>query len=185
MMGVAAIGSQLSAQEFPDEAVASTRAAVDTYRKSHETAILRDFVDLLSIPNVAANLPDMERNAEHIIGLLESRGFTTRQLNAGGAPYVYAELTSPGATETLLLYAHFDGQPVQEENWTYPPFSPTLLDGPVGAGAKVIDLMEADTLHPEWRLYARSAEWHRAFCEPKIVTGRRGRARISNSCQDY
>jgi len=152
-----AIGSQVSAQDFSNEAVESTMAAVDTYRKSHEITILRDFVDLLSIPNVAADLADMHRNAEHIIDLLKSRGFTARQLNAGGAPYVYAELASPGATASVLLYAHFDGQPVQEENWTYPPFSPTLLDGPIGAGAKVIDLMEADTLHPEWRLYARSA----------------------------
>ena len=152
-----ATGSQLGAETIWDEAVASTKAAVDTYRETHEIAIVQDFVDLLSIPNVATDLPDMNRNAGHIIGLLKSRGFTTRQLDAGGAPYVYAELASPGATETVLLYAHFDGQPVQEDNWTHPPFSPTLLDGPVGAGARVIDLEDADALHPEWRLYARSA----------------------------
>jgi acetylornithine deacetylase/succinyl-diaminopimelate desuccinylase-like protein len=153
----AAMGSPVAAENLTEEALVSTRMAVDTYRKRHEIPILRDFSDLLAIPNVASNRSDMERNAEHIIGLLASRGFTTRRLTAGGAPYVYAERPSPGATETILMYAHFDGQPVQEENWTYPPFSPTLLDGPVGAGAAVIDLMEAEALHPEWRLYARSA----------------------------
>jgi acetylornithine deacetylase/succinyl-diaminopimelate desuccinylase-like protein len=149
--------SHVAAQNLSEEAVDSAITAVDTYRESRESTIVEDFVDLLSIPNVASDIPDMERNAEHIIGLLEPRGFTTRRLSAGGAPYVYAELKSPGASETILIYVHFDGQPVQEENWTYPPFSPTLLDGPVGAGAEVIDLQEADALHPEWRLYARSA----------------------------
>jgi len=150
-------GNQVIAEDSREEAIATARAAVDSYREDREKAILEDFVSLLSIPNVASNLPDMERNVEHIIGLLEPRGFRTRRLSAGGAPYVYAELLSPGATETILLYAHFDGQPVQEENWAYPPFSPTLLDGPVGAGAAVVDLQSIDTLHPEWRLYARSA----------------------------
>jgi hypothetical protein len=50
--------------------------------------------------------------------LLEQRGFSTRRLSAGGAPYVYAELSVPGAAETN------------------PPFSPTLLDGPLPAGGK-------------------------------------------------
>ena len=124
---IPAIASPVVAQDLSQEAVASTMAAVDTYRRNHEITIVEDFVDLLSIPNVATDLPDMHRNAEHITDLLNARGFTTRQLDGGGAPYVYAELASPGATETLLLYAHFDGQPVQEENWTHPPFSPSHL----------------------------------------------------------
>ena len=100
----------------------------------------------------------MERNADHIIGLLEPRGFKTQRLSAGAAPYIYAELNTPGATETILVYAHFDGQPVQEENWAYPPFSPTLLDGPVQAGAQTINIADVSgSFHPEWRLYARSA----------------------------
>ncbi len=130
--------------------------AVDDYRQDHEGVILDDFVELLSLPNVAVNLSDMQRNAEHIVGLLESRGFETQVLSAGGAPYVYAELISPGAAETVLIYAHFDGQPVQEENWAYPPFSPTLLDAPVQDGGQPVAGV-AGQFDPEWRLYARSA----------------------------
>ncbi len=138
--------------------IATVQAAIDTWRSDREAAILEDFVDLLSIPNVASNLPDMERNADHIIGMLEQRGFTTQRLSAGGAPYVYADLSVPGATETILIYAHFDGQPVQEEDWAYPPFSPTLLDAPLPDGGKPVDLAKVDgPFDPEWRLYARSA----------------------------
>ena len=35
----------------------------DAYRQDREADIIRDFVDLLSIPNVANSLPDMERDA--------------------------------------------------------------------------------------------------------------------------
>lgn len=159
----AAVAFFLSVAAFPAAAVpaadlASVQTAIDAWRADREALILQDFVELLSIPNVASDLSDMERNAEHIVGLLEQRGFGTRVLRAGGAPYVYAELSVPDATETLLIYAHFDGQPVQAENWTYPPFSPTLLDGRLKAGAQPVDIAAVKgRFDPEWRLYARSA----------------------------
>ena len=108
--------ANLFAQDHSAANVMAVKDVVDAYRQDREADILRDFVDLLSIPNVATSLPDMERNADHIIGLLEPRGFETQRLSAGGAPYIYAELNTPGATETILIYAHFDGQPVQEEH---------------------------------------------------------------------
>jgi len=132
--------------------------AVNEYRRAHEGQIVRDFVDLLSMPNVAIDLDDMRVNAEHITGMLQSRGFRTQTLQAGGAPYVYAELSNPRATETVLIYAHFDGQPVQEENWAYPPFQPTLLDAPLTAGGQPIEIDKVQgEFDPEWRIYARSA----------------------------
>ena len=138
--------------------LASVQSAIDAWRSEREAIILEDFVELLSIPNVATSVSDMEKNADHIVGLLEARGFTTERLRAGGAPYVYAELPAPGATETILIYAHFDGQPVQAENWAYPPYSPTLLDGPLDAGGEPVDIAGVDgRFDPDWRLYARSA----------------------------
>jgi acetylornithine deacetylase/succinyl-diaminopimelate desuccinylase-like protein len=133
-------------------------AAINEYRIDREKVIVEDFVELLSMPNVAANIPDMDRNADYITELLESRGFTTQRLKSGGAPYVYAELKSPGAVETILIYAHFDGQPVQEENWVHPPFSPTLLDGTLQNHGQVVAISDVDgAFDPEWRLYGRSA----------------------------
>ena len=133
-------------------------SVVDDYRGERERRIIGDFIELLSMPNVATNLADMDVNASHIASLLESRGFDTRTLEAGNAPYVFGELSVPGAAETVLIYAHFDGQPVQEENWAYPPFEPTLLDGTLQSGGQVVDLARYDgDLDPEWRIYARSA----------------------------
>ena len=131
--------------------------AVNEYRREREQQIIEDFVDLLSLPNDSANLDDMDDNVDLIISMLESRGIETQVLRAGRAPYVYAGINTPGATETLLLYAHFDGQPVQEENWTYPPFTPTLVDAPLPGGEPInLDSVNGE-FDPEWRLYARSA----------------------------
>jgi acetylornithine deacetylase/succinyl-diaminopimelate desuccinylase-like protein len=152
------ISSTVAGEASNEALIEAATEAVNSYREDHEISIIEDFIELLSLPNVADKLADMKRNADHITDLLEKRGFTTQRLSAGGAPYVYAELASAGAAETILIYAHFDGQPVQEENWTYPPFSPTLLDGPIQAGAQVVDLDQlGGRLGAEWRLYARSA----------------------------
>ena len=152
----------LSSPAFPQRLQgpdpAEVVAAINEYRATREKQILTDFAELLSMPNVAIDLDDMQRNAEHITGMLEARGFATRTLTAGNAPYIYAELEQPGATETLLIYAHFDGQPVQEENWAYPPFEATLLDGTLQAGAQPVAIDEVQgQFNPEWRLYGRSA----------------------------
>ena len=58
-------------------AIAPTAAAADDlkadvtrFRQAHEKDILSEFVDLLSLPNVATNVADIERNAAFIRGKL-------------------------------------------------------------------------------------------------------------------
>ncbi len=126
------------------------------WRQANEHAILREFIDLLSMPNVAANLNDMRRNAAHIQGLFEKRGVKTRLLEAAGSPpAIYGELLAPGSKQTVIFYVHYDGQPVEPEKWTMTggnPFRPTLRS----ANAE-IPFSPSTKLDPEWRLYARSA----------------------------
>ena len=159
---IAACLGLISGLAFADDAKirssVEVAALIDDYRQRNEAEILTEFAGLLSLPNVATDLADMHENAAHIVELLERRGLETRVLEAGGAPYVFAELSVPGATETVMIYAHFDGQPVQEENWAYPPFEPTLLDAPLHEGGVPIEIGSVEGLHdPESRLYARSA----------------------------
>ena len=156
ILGLVIVWGNVSAQSQTD--VNDVADAINAYRGAHEKAIVKDFIDLLSMPNVADNIADMDRNADYITELLVERGFTTRRLKAGGSPYIYAELKSPGAAETILIYAHFDGQPVQEENWSSPPFSPTMLDAPLQENGQVVEIDSVNgAFGPEWRLYGRSA----------------------------
>src|SRR4051812_5070727 len=81
---------------------ASPTAAVRAWRQAHEKEIVGDFAALLSLPNVATTVPDVEKNADYISGLLQKRGFKTEKLYAepGTPPSVFAELKVPGARRT-------------------------------------------------------------------------------------
>jgi acetylornithine deacetylase/succinyl-diaminopimelate desuccinylase-like protein len=73
-------------------------------------------------------------------------------------PAVYAETPARPGLPTLLIYAHYDGQPVEASQWASPPFSPVLRDGPLEAGGRETPLPEAPgRTGPDWRLYARSS----------------------------
>lgn len=136
------------------------RDKVRAYRKAHEKEIVQELAGLLSIPNVASNLEDIRRNAGHLMGMLRRRGFETRLLEGGegSRPAVYAELRTPGATRTVVFYAHYDGQPVDPSKWASDPWKPVLRSGPLGEGVREIDLASVQgALDPEWRIFARSA----------------------------
>jgi acetylornithine deacetylase/succinyl-diaminopimelate desuccinylase-like protein len=136
---------------------ASPRAAVRAWRVTHEHQILADFERFVAMPNVATTLPDVEANAAYISGLLEARQFKTRLLRAepGTPPSVFAERDTPGAKRTVVFYAHYDGQPINQKGWLSPPFQPTLRTAPPQS-ALVSPAAEAAGLNPDWRLYGRS-----------------------------
>ena len=139
-------------------AAASPKAAVRAWRQGHEKQILADFTALLAMPNVATTVPDVEKNAAYIAALLEKRGFKTRLLAAepGTPPSVFAELKTPGATRTVVFYAHYDGQPVGQKGWISAPFEPSMRTAL--PEARPVDWKAAPTpLNPDWRLFARSA----------------------------
>src|ERR1700761_8946872 len=95
---------------------ASPKAQVHAWRVAHEKEIVDDFVTLLSKPNVATTLADVDANAAYISGLLQARGFTTELLRAepGTPASILAELKTPGAKRTVVLYAPYDGQPISQ-----------------------------------------------------------------------
>jgi acetylornithine deacetylase/succinyl-diaminopimelate desuccinylase-like protein len=64
----------------------------------------------------------------------------------------------PGARRTLVLYAHYDGQPVTPEDWkSTQPFEPRLYSDRLDRGGKPITLSAGQPINPNWRIYARSA----------------------------
>jgi acetylornithine deacetylase/succinyl-diaminopimelate desuccinylase-like protein len=137
----------------------AVRAAVEAHRQQHEPAVMAELRALLSLPNVASEVDDIRRNAALLVEMLERRGVRARVLELGDVPpSVYGELRVPGATRTVVLYAHFDGQPVDAAEWATPPWEPTLRAGRLQDGARVVGWDEAPSPLPDdWRIYARSA----------------------------
>jgi len=121
----------------------------------------REFLELLALPNDAINPPDIQKNVEFLERIFQKRGFTTRRLENGGKPMLYAEWPKkvPGA-RTVLYYMHLDGQPVVDREWSQPsPWKPVVKKRS-GAGAWEAvssDLLFAASLDPELRIFARSA----------------------------
>jgi acetylornithine deacetylase/succinyl-diaminopimelate desuccinylase-like protein len=132
--------------------------AARQWRETHERAILSEFIDVLSQPNLARDTTAIRQNAAAVSAILERRGVRTRLLEVAGAPpAVYGEIVTPGATRTLIFYAHYDGQPLDPKEWATPPWQPVLRDRPLEKDGRVLPLPESGPIDPEWRLYARSA----------------------------
>src|SRR5262245_33985086 len=131
--------------------------AARQWRQQHEWAIVNEFVALLSIPNIASDRANIQRNAETIAKMMEKRGVASRLVSVPGAnPVVFGEIQTPGASRTIVLYAHYDGQPLDPKEWATPPFNPVLRDRPIEKDGQVIRLPSAGApFNPEWRLYAR------------------------------
>jgi acetylornithine deacetylase/succinyl-diaminopimelate desuccinylase-like protein len=125
-----------------------------TWRVNHEKEILAEFADLVSIPNLANDAPNIQRNAETIRAMCEKRGLVVKFLTIEGAPpVVVADLAAPKAKRTISFYAHYDGQPIDASQWKSEPWKPVMRDN---AGNDV-DWRGAKAIDPEWRLFARSS----------------------------
>ncbi len=135
------------------------RAALDRYIASHQRAIVSELVELVSIPNTPADTENIRRNAQLLRDMLRRRSFTTEILETDGNPLVWGELRVPGAKRTLLVWAHYDGQPVDLRAWRQAnPYNPVLRSGRLEEGAKEVPgLRSIDKFNPDWRLYGRSA----------------------------
>jgi acetylornithine deacetylase/succinyl-diaminopimelate desuccinylase-like protein len=91
-------------------------------------AELKDFIAIPSVSTNPENRKDIKRCADWIANHLKNIGMKgVRIFPTKGHPIVYAEwLGAPGAP-TVLVYGHYDVQPVDPVNlWTSPPFQATV-----------------------------------------------------------
>jgi len=109
---------------------ATLRDDVRAYRIRYEPAIVEELKTFVAIPNLASDAPNIERNASALAQMLRRRGIEPKLLRVEGAPpVVFGELKTPGAKETIAMYAHYDGQPVAGQPWTTDPWTPVVRDG--------------------------------------------------------
>ena len=160
-LGVAALTASVAGAQRSGVGV-QARAAARTYREHNEAAIVGEFARLLAVPNLASDSVNIRRNADVLVQMLDRRGFrNTRLLTVPNAPpAVYAELPAPRASRTLVLYAHYDGQPLDPKQWATPPWTPVLRDRALEQGGKEIAMPAAGAesrVDGESRIYARSA----------------------------
>jgi acetylornithine deacetylase/succinyl-diaminopimelate desuccinylase-like protein len=146
---------------FTDGHSQTIQQQVRDFRKTNEHRLLGEFLNLLSIPNVASDRANIRKNAELIMQMMKQRGLDPRLLEAttpNTPPAVFAEVNTPGATRTLIVYAHYDGQPTDPKQWSGSlPWQPVFRSAPLESGGQTIALPgSADAINPEWRIYGRS-----------------------------
>ena len=116
-----------------------TRPEIDAWFEANRPAILEDYFALLRFPSIGgdpARLPDCVACAEWICDFLRPLGFSAELVRGEGPtpPLVLAERPADEGARTVLLYGHYDVQPVDPVAlWETPPFEPTERNGRVHA----------------------------------------------------
>ncbi|HCA80237.1 MAG TPA: dipeptidase [Bacteroidetes bacterium] len=101
-------------------------------------AELKEFISIPSVSSQSDHADDMRRCAEWISAHLKAIGLEHVQvMETAGHPLVYADWLGAPEAPTVLLYGHYDVQPVDPvELWSSPPFEATIREGNIyGRGA--------------------------------------------------
>lgn len=137
---------------------------VRDHRLANEHLLVDSYRDFLSIPNIASDLPNILLNADWIAAYMKGKGISNVQLLPSATPNtppaVYGEVLVPGATTTVVFYAHYDGQPVDSSKWLpgLHPFRPALADGALATGGHLIPWpAHGKRFDPAWRIYGRGS----------------------------
>jgi acetylornithine deacetylase/succinyl-diaminopimelate desuccinylase-like protein len=106
--------------------------------------ILKDLFEFLAIPSIStipAHAPDCRKAAEWLLRHFQGLGCPVATLLEGsGHPVVWAESPRVAGAPTLLIYGHYDVQPVDPlSEWVSPPFEPTIRDGRIYARGSADD----------------------------------------------
>ncbi len=115
-------------------------SSYEKYIDDKMDAHLQEFIELVSIPSISSipsHKPDVARAGAWIVNKLKAIGITTSQLiPTEGNPVVYGSWDKAPGKPTVLIYAHYDVQPVKESEWDNPPFAPVVKEGKIfGRGA--------------------------------------------------
>lgn len=101
------------------------------------TPELQDLFAFLAFPSVSTDSKhksDVRNCANWIVGKLSAAGLDTQLHETPGNPIVVARNAHKPDRKTVLIYGHYDVQPVDPLNlWDSPPFAPEIRDGKIWA----------------------------------------------------
>jgi acetylornithine deacetylase/succinyl-diaminopimelate desuccinylase-like protein len=103
--------------------------------RDRSVGILEEFLRIPSISTSEENAGDVRKAAEYLADRFRDAGLPDVRIEpTAGHPVVYAEWTADPSAPTLLIYGHYDVQPIADPaEWTSPPFEPVIRDGKIWA----------------------------------------------------
>jgi acetylornithine deacetylase/succinyl-diaminopimelate desuccinylase-like protein len=120
------------------------RKAVEHARANHGE-YLEGFLELLRIPSIStdpAYKHEIQRAADWLVSEMDRIGLENCEaIPSERHPVVYGEWLGAGEDKpTVLVYAHYDVQPVDPlEAWESPPFEPSIREGNLYARGAIDD----------------------------------------------
>jgi acetylornithine deacetylase/succinyl-diaminopimelate desuccinylase-like protein len=116
--------------------VTTPTADVEAYLAATGERRLERFLEFLRIPSISgipAHAADCRRAAAQLSRDLGAVGMENVEVaETGGHPMVYADWLHADGAPTVLLYGHYDVQPVDPlDEWEAAPFEPIVRDGRV------------------------------------------------------
>ncbi|MEA3407277.1 MAG: dipeptidase [Chloroflexota bacterium] len=133
-------------------------AAWSNFLQDNESRFLEELKEFLRIPSISAlpaNAPDVKQAGEWVAARLREAGMEqVEMMPTGGHPVVYGEWLHAPQEPTILIYGHFDTQPVDPlELWDQPPFEPAIKNDRIYArgatddkGNMLIPILAAEAL---------------------------------------
>jgi len=114
------------------------------YHENNKQRFLNEMMELLRIPSISAkkeHTDDMSKCAEAVKRYLLDAGVDKAEvMPTDGFPVVFAEKIIGADKPTVLVYGHYDVQPVEPlELWKTDPFDPIIKDGKVYARGSADD----------------------------------------------
>ncbi|MBO7279043.1 MAG: dipeptidase [Bacteroidales bacterium] len=108
------------------------------YIAENQERFLNELFEVLRIPSISSSSehkPDMYRCAEKLKSLLLEAGAERAEVyETTGHPVVYGEKIVDPSWKTILIYGHYDVQPVDPiELWHSAPFEPEIRNGAIYA----------------------------------------------------
>ena len=109
-----------------------TDTAVEAQLEASRDRRLEDYLDFLRIPSISAEpeyAADCQRAADWLVARLETIGMAHAEASpTGGHPIVYGDWLGAEGAPTVVVYGHYDVQPVDPlGEWTSPPFEPAVV----------------------------------------------------------
>jgi acetylornithine deacetylase/succinyl-diaminopimelate desuccinylase-like protein len=118
-------------------------SAVDFASQNHPRFLneLKDFLRIPSISTLPEHKEDCRAAATRLVAELTRIGIeNVRLIESKGHPLVYGDWLHAEGKPTVLIYGHYDVQPVDPiEEWISPPFEPTERNGNIYARGAVDD----------------------------------------------
>ncbi|MBU1100608.1 MAG: dipeptidase [Bacteroidetes bacterium] len=111
---------------------------VSKYIKSNFDNYIEELKDYLRIPSISSlpqNKNDMQTCAKFVANQLKNAGMNkTEVIQTEGHPLVYGEWLGAPGKPTVLIYGHYDVQPVDPlDLWHSQPFDPVIKDKKIWA----------------------------------------------------